>query len=157
MPDLYASINAYFLERISDRDQLEVTSAATQKLRDLIKVKSDDYRALLASDEYRNSPYIKKLRRLDRDRQADSQWNDKRREEYAQAVQQLFDREVREYVTGLSDEEKSERRRDQYNQSKQSKRATLTDEQKAAQLLKNAERKRLARAAKKLLAAAPLV
>lgn len=148
MPDLDASINTHLLEEISDQDQLEVTSAATQKLRDLIKIKSDDYRALLASDEYRNSPYIKKLRKLDRDRQADGNWNEKRREEYAQAVQQLFDREVRAYVTGLSEEEKSERRRDQYNQSKQKKRAAQSPEQTTADNLKRSERRRRARAAK---------
>jgi hypothetical protein len=129
----------------------DLNAAAPQeagtKLAALVATQAQKYRDEKASEAYQQSPHIKKLRKLDRDRKADGKWNEQRRNEYAVMVAMENDREVREYRKDNDDQVANKRTKIASRVFKH--RASLTEEQKAENRKQDALRKRLAYAAKK--------
>ncbi|MBB5723196.1 hypothetical protein FHS72_002833 [Loktanella ponticola] len=128
----------------------DVTEASqNEKFREIVHNEAQKYRDYSESEEYRNSAHIKNLRKKDRDRQADGTWNERRRKEYAVMVALGENREVRSYVSGLSVEAMSLRKKEEAKKRQAKHRANLTATQIEDRRKANAERERQRRAARK--------
>tara|TARA_R110002051_G_scaffold25371_4_gene61952 strand:+ start:12243 stop:12701 length:459 start_codon:yes stop_codon:yes gene_type:complete len=145
LPENPASEGKWCFDKYISRDQAWAKTLSTMKLW------TAKHNLWLESDEYRNSSYIQKMRQLDQDRQADGNWNEERRALYAEAVRANENREVREY---RSDPIAQAINCNQKTHARVAKaRASETVEQTEKRQKRDAESKRLKRAANKAIAA----
>ena len=121
----------------------------TEKMFAALRLHREKLTAYQASDEFRKSPFIKKWRKKDRDRQADGAWNKQRRNDYASLIWMTEDREVRPYdrITNSVAKKEAKQKKTRDRQAKFV--ANLTPEQLNERKLKKAEAERLRRATKK--------
>ena len=94
-------------------------------------------------EELKDSPLVHHWAKLDADRKADGYavYNAKRRLFYCASVLLNEDRIATQYVTGLCEAEKKERRKMRDRERKAVARATMTPEQKAEESAKRAARR----------------